>query len=86
MKYDREETGLCAEEIRLVARRQLTGSIVVIALLTWLGAVLAMMPAGPGGVAAASARSTPIPAAQLAAPGTKRVAALKQWEIEIPYP
>ena len=86
MRYGDEETGLCAEEIRLVARRQLTGSIVVIALLACLGAVLAMMPAGHDGVATAAARSAPISAPQFAAPNSKRVAALKQWEIEIPYP
>jgi hypothetical protein len=86
MRYDEEETSLCAEEIRLVARRQLTGSIVVVASLAWLGAVVAMMPAGRDGAAAAAARSAPITAPQFAAPNTKRVAAFRQWEIEIPYP
>jgi hypothetical protein len=73
--FEARDAGLDAEGIRLVARRQLAGSIVVLAGFAVIAALLAMRPAAHEGAAVAVRQSPPIQQPLFVAPPGRRLAA-----------
>jgi hypothetical protein len=76
-------SGLTADEIRFVARRQLVGSIFASVVIAAAAGLMALRPVHPDSAVIASHRVT---AAQpsFVTPQAQRVAFLKQHEIELP--
>jgi hypothetical protein len=76
-------SGLTADEIRLVARRQLVGSIFATVVIAAAAGLMALRPVHPDAAVAASQKIILAQPSFVTSQG-QRVASLKQHEIELP--